>query len=370
MLDALVEAERGRGRTHPNPVVGALVVSGGKVIARGHHEKAGGPHAEIVALDKAGARARGADLYVTLEPCNHHGLTPPCTDAILASGVRRVVIGSVDPNPLVHGRGIRRLRDAGLSVEVGVLRESCDFANEMWFKFITRKLPWVMLKAAVTLDGKIATGSGDSRWVSGRESRMLVHVLRDEMDAVLVGIGTALADDPRLTSRLPRFSTRAGSAGGGAPARDPVRVVVDSTARLPPSARMLRQRSSAPTLIACTLRAPAHRVEALKHAGAEIVRCRSDRSGEVDLKDLLRRLAGRGLTSVMVEGGARIHGSFLAKRLWDELYLFVAPKVAGEGALSWAAIEGPARMGQAVAARILDSSRLGDDLLVTARPLR
>ena len=370
MLDALAEAERGRGRTHPNPIVGALVVSRGKVIARGHHEKAGGPHAEVVALQNAGERARGADLYVTLEPCDHHGLTPPCTDAILAAGVRRVVIGSVDPNPLVHGRGIRRLRGAGLQVEVGVLRESCDFANEMWFKFITRKLPWVMLKAAVTLDGKLATRSGDSRWVSGRESRMLVHVLRDEMDAVLVGVGTALSDNPRLTSRLPRLPTGGGSRSRGMPPRDPVRVVVDSTARLPPSARMLRQRSSAPTLIACTLRAPAARLKALERAGAEIVRCRSDRSGRVDLKDLLRRLAGRALTSVMVEGGARIHGSFLSTRLWDELYLFVAPKVAGEGALSWAGLEGPARMDEAPAARILDSSRLGDDLLVTARPLR
>ncbi len=368
MLDALVEAEQGRGRTHPNPIVGALVVSRGKVIAAGHHEKAGGPHAEVVALRKAGERARGADLYVTLEPCNHHGRTPPCTEAILASGVRRVVVGSVDPNPLVHGRGIRRLRAAGLRVEVGVLRDACDAANEMWFKFITRKLPWVMLKAAVTLDGKMATRTGDSRWVSGRESRMLVHILRDEMDAVLVGVGTALADDPRLTSRLP--STRGHSVTRGVPPRDPVRVVVDSTARLPPTARMLRQRSGAPTLVACTLRATAGRVKALQRAGAEIVRCRSDRAGRVDLKDLLRRLAGRGLTSVLVEGGARIHGGFLSQRLWDELYLFIAPKVSGEGALSWAGFEGPGRMDQAPGVRIVDSTRVGDDLLVTARPLR
>jgi diaminohydroxyphosphoribosylaminopyrimidine deaminase/5-amino-6-(5-phosphoribosylamino)uracil reductase len=368
MLDALVEAEQGRGRTHPNPIVGALVVSRGKVIATGQHEKAGGPHAEVVALRKAGERARGADLYVTLEPCDHQGRTPPCTEAILASGVRRVVVGSVDPNPLVHGRGIRRLRAAGLRVEVGVLRDACDAANEMWFKFITRKLPWVMLKAAVTLDGKMATRAGDARWVSGRESRMLVHVLRDEMDAVLVGVGTALADDPRLTSRVP--SARGRKTTPGTPTRDPVRVVVDSTARLPPTARMLRQRSAAPTLVACTLRAPPARVKALQRAGAEIVRCRADRAGRVDLKDLLRRLAGRGLTSVLVEGGAAIHGSLLSQRLWDELYLFIAPKVAGEGGLSWAGFQGPGRMDQAPGVRIVDSSRVGDDLLVTARPLR
>jgi diaminohydroxyphosphoribosylaminopyrimidine deaminase/5-amino-6-(5-phosphoribosylamino)uracil reductase len=370
MLEAVAEAELGRGRTHPNPVVGALVVSKGEVIARGHHAKAGGPHAEVVALREAGERARGADLYVTLEPCDHHGRTPPCTEAVLASGVRRVVIGSVDPNPLVHGRGIRRLRAAGLRVDVGVLRDACDAANEMWFKFITRKLPWVMLKAAVTLDGKIATRSGDSRWVSGRESRLLGHVLRDEMDAVLIGVGTALADDPRLTARLPRMARGPGRAAAGVAARDPVRVVVDSTARLPPAARLLRQRSSAPTLVACTLRAPPARIAALERAGAEIVRCRADRAGRVDLKDLLRRLAGRGLTSVMVEGGARIHGSFLERRLWDEVYLFVAAKLAGEGGLTWAGFQGPSRMGEAPAARIVDSSRLGDDLLVTARPLR
>jgi diaminohydroxyphosphoribosylaminopyrimidine deaminase / 5-amino-6-(5-phosphoribosylamino)uracil reductase len=367
MRHALAEAELGRGRTHPNPIVGALVVSRGKVIAAGHHEKAGGPHAEVVALRKAGERARGADLYVTLEPCNHHGRTPPCTEAILASGVRRVVVGSVDPNPLVHGRGIRRLRAAGLPVEVGVLRDACDATNEMWFKYITRKLPWVMLKAAVTLDGKMATRAGDARWVSGRESRMLVHVLRDEMDAVLIGVGTALADDPRLTSRLP--STRGRSVTRGVPPRDPVRVVVDSTARLPATARLFRQRSGAPTLVACTLRAPPARVKALQRAGAEIVRCRADRAGRVDLKDLLRRLAGRGITSVLVEGGARIHGSFLSRKLWDELYLFIAPRVAGEGGLSWAGFEGPRRMDQAPGARIVDSSRVGDDLLVTARPL-
>jgi diaminohydroxyphosphoribosylaminopyrimidine deaminase/5-amino-6-(5-phosphoribosylamino)uracil reductase len=370
MLEAVAEAELGRGRTHPNPVVGALVVSKGEVIARGHHAKAGGPHAEVVALREAGERARGADLYVTLEPCDHHGRTPPCTEAVLASGVRRVVIGSVDPNPLVHGRGIRRLRAAGLRVDVGVLRDACDAANEMWFKFITRKLPWVMLKAAVTLDGKIATRSGDSRWVSGRESRLLGHVLRDEMDAVLIGVGTALADDPRLTARLPRMVRGPGRAAAGVAPRDPVRVVVDSTARLPPAARLLRQRSSAPTLVACTLRAPPARIAALERAGAEIVRCRADRAGRVDLTDLLRRLAGRGLTSVMVEGGARIHGSFLERRLWDEVYLFVAPKLAGEGGLTWAGFQGPSRMGEAPAARIVDSSRLGDDLLVTARPLR
>ncbi len=353
---ALNEAAKGLGRTHPNPVVGAVVARGAQVLGLGHHRKAGGAHAEVEALREAGKKARGADLYVTLEPCNHQGRTPPCTDAILSAGIARVFIGSIDPNPLVKGKGAQRLRAAGVTVRTGVLGEACDAANEMWFKFITRKLPWVVLKAAVTLDGKLATASGDSRWVSGPKSREMAHALRDELDAVLVGIGTALADDPRLTAR-------------GRGQRDPVRVVVDSTARLPPDARVLRQRSKAPTLVACTVRADPRRVKALQRAGAEIVLCQS-RDGRVDLKDLLRRLAGRGLTSVLVEGGAAIHGSFLSGRLWDELYLFIAPKVAGGNAPSWAGFPGARRMGEVLGARIVDSGPVGDDLLVTARPVR
>src|SRR3954470_818446 len=357
MRDALAEAERGRGRTHPNPIVGALIVAGGRVIARGHHERAGGPHAEVIALRRAGARARGADLYVTLEPCNHHGRTPPCTDAILAAGVRRVVVGSVDPNPLVHGRGIRRLRAAGVRVEAGALGAECDRANEQWFKFITRKIPWVALKAAVTLDGKLATRSGDSRWVTGPLARVRVHELRDRLDAVLVGIGTARADDPRLTARGPGQ-------------RDPVRIVVDPLGRLPPGSRLLRQRSAAETIVAVTLAAPRERVRALEVAGATILRCRHDRKGRIVLRDLLRRIAGLGLTTVLVEGGARIHGSFLRERLWDELFLFFAPKVLGEDAPSWAGMASPASMGRALEVQITDTARLGPDLLVWARALR
>ena len=350
MALALVEAERGRGRTHPNPVVGALVVRGGRVIARGHHARAGGPHAEVVALREAGARARGAEAYVTLEPHDHHGRTPPCTEALIAAGVRRVVIGSIDPNPLVRGRGIRRMRAAGLEVVPGVLRLKCDSANESWFKFITRGLPWVHLKAAVTLDGKLSTSSGDSRWVSGPSSRLRVHQLRDQLDAVLVGIGTAIADDPRLTVR-------------GVPAgRDPVRVVVDARARLSPRARLL------PALVACTARAPAARLRRLESAGATLLRCRG--GARVDLEDLLRQLAVRGLTSVLVEGGAALHGSFLAQALWDELSLFVAPKLAGEGALSWAGFPGAGSMKGALRARIesVDSVTFAPDVLLRARP--
>ncbi len=349
---ALIEAERGRGRTHPNPVVGAVVVSGGRVIARGHHAQAGGPHAEIVALREAGARARGAEIYVTLEPHDHHGRTPPCSEALIAAGVARVVIGSIDPNPLVRGRGVHRMRAAGLEVVIGVQKVNCDSINESWFKFITTGFPWVHLKAAITLDGKLATASGDSRWVTGPASRLRVHQLRDQLDAVLVGIGTAIADNPRLTVR--------GVPGG----RDPIRVVVDSLARLSPRARLL------PALVACTSRAPPARVRRLEKAGSIVLRCRG--AERVDLEDLLRQLAGRGLTSLLVEGGAALHGSFLAQGLWDELSLFVAPKLAGESALSWAGLPGSTSMKDALPLRIqsVDSATFAPDLLLRARPAR
>lgn len=361
MRAALREAERGRGRTRPNPLVGAVLVRSGRIIARGHHLEAGGPHAEVVALQEAGARARGADLFVTLEPCNHFGRTPPCTEALLAAGVRRVYFGSRDPNPAVRGHGGRRLRAAGVEVTAGVLRAECDEANRQWLKFVTRGLPWVHLKAAVTLDGKLSTASGDSRWITSVPARERVHRLRDELDAVLIGIGTALADDPRLTARRP-------SRPSGGPARDPVRVVVDSAARLPLAARMLRRRSGAPTWVAVSRRAGAPRVQALERAGATVLRCRGAAGGRVDLRDLLRKLAARSITSVLVEGGAAVHGSFLDQGLWDELSLFVAPKLAGAAAPSWAGVRGPARMVDAAAFRLVRASAVGGDALLELRP--
>ena len=326
---ALIEAEKGRGRTHPNPVVGAVIVRGGRVIARAHHEKAGLPHAEVNALRKAGARARGADLYVTLEPCNHQGRTPPCTEALLAAGVKRVFYGSTDPNPLVDGRGGRRLSRAGVEVRGGVLRAACDASNEPWFKFITRGLPFVVLKAAITLDGKLAgrpsaSSSGGLRHashvapqpISSELSRALVHRWRDQLDAILVGAGTVRADDPRLTVR--------GIRGG----RNPVRVVLGMP---PPRAKLLEQPGE--TIVA-----------------------------KGPLRAVLRDLAKRGLTSVLVEGGANVHGEFLRTGLWDELRLFIAPKIFGSQALSWAGLD---------LARDLDLrsvARLGPDLLLTLRP--
>ncbi len=344
---ALAEAAKALGRTSPNPAVGAVVVQGGKVVARGHTQRAGGAHAEVMALGAAGKRARGAELFVTLEPCNHLGRTGPCTEAVLAAGVARVVVGMRDPNPNVRGGGGKRLARAGVQVVNGVLRERCEASNERWSKFIRTGVPWVVLKAAVTLDGKLATAGGDSKWVSGEAARALVHEWRGQLDAVLVGVGTARADDPLLTARRPG-------------ARDPVRVIVDSALRLPASAKVL------PALVACLPSAPARRARALERAGAELLRC-EESEGRVALVDLLGKLGARGVVSILVEGGAAIHGAFLAAGLWDELRLFLAPRILGEPAKSWAALGAARSMGEALRVDGLTAEQVGDDVLLSGR---
>lgn len=349
MREALQEARRGLGKTSPNPCVGALLVRGGEVVGRGHHARAGAPHAEVVAIRAAGEAARGATLYTTLEPCDHFGRTPPCSRAILEAGVTRVVSGSRDPNPLVNGRGVRRLRRGGVEVETGVLRAECDALNEAWMTFIRLRRPHVTLKVASTLDGKIATATGDSRWVTGPQAREMVHRLRGRVDAVLVGAGTARADDPRLTARVRG-------------ARDPLRVVLDSRARLPRTLRLFREPAGAPTVVA-HVRAGARRPA----PGVEMMQCRS-RRGRVDLADLLDRLARRGVTSLLVEGGGEVARSFLEAGLVDRLLLFLAPSVVGGDGISWLAAPGARRMADARRFRVAEVARVGEDLLVTAVP--
>ena len=348
---ALREAARGLGRTSPNPAVGAVLVKNGRVLARGHHARAGGPHAEAVVLRAAGARARGADLYTTLEPCDHYGRTPPCSMAILAAGVGRVFTGSADPNPLVNGKGIARLRRAGVEVVTGVLADACDELNAPWLTFMREGRPFVTLKAAVTLDGRIATRTGDARWVTGEPARRWVHRLRSRVDAVLIGSGTARADDPRLTARIP----------GG---HDPLRVVLDTDLSLPARLELFHQRSSAPTLVA---HASARR-RALG-PGVELLRCRRGPGG-VDLRDLLARLAARGVTHLLVEGGATVHARFLEAGLVDRIAVFVAPKIAGADGVPLAAWRGPARMADALSLTDVRVERVGDDVLVTGVPVR
>jgi diaminohydroxyphosphoribosylaminopyrimidine deaminase/5-amino-6-(5-phosphoribosylamino)uracil reductase len=301
-----------------------------------------------VAIRAAGARARGADLYTTLEPCDHYGRTPPCSIAVLEAGVARVFVGSSDPNPLVNGKGVARLRAAGVEVTTGVLADACDALNAHWFRYMKDRRPYVTLKAAVTLDGRIATRTGDARWVTGEEARRWVHRLRDRVDAVLVGAGTARADDPRLTTRLP-----------GGRGHDPIRVVLDTDLRLPARLKLFHPGSPAPTIVAHAS-ARTRRVG----PGVELLRCRRGKGG-VDLRDLLARLAARGVTHLLVEGGAQVHARFLEEGLVDRVAVFVAPKLAGADGVPLAALRGPAHMSDALALEGVTVERLGDDVLVT-----
>jgi diaminohydroxyphosphoribosylaminopyrimidine deaminase/5-amino-6-(5-phosphoribosylamino)uracil reductase len=328
---AALEEGRG-GHPSPNPHVGAVVVKNGAIVGRGHHERAGEEHAEVVALKVAASKAKGATLYVTLEPCNHVGRTPPCTDAVVASKVARVVIGCRDPNPHVAGGGIEKLREAGIEVIVGVREADARALIAPWSKFVTSGLPYLSLKLALSLDGRIATRSGASKWVTGPEARARVHALRAANDAVAIGIGTALTDDPRLTVR-------------DAPGASPLRVVFDTKLRLPPHSRLVETAPNVPTLILCSVDAPASNEEALVTRGVEVVRAPSSTEGRIDAQAALRLLAGRGIVTVMVEGGAELAGSILAGRLCDELHAFLAPILLGPrgrpGAVDWAGPDTP-----------------------------
>lgn len=316
MHRALVEAERGRGRVEPNPMVGAAVVDGeGRLIAVGHHEVFGGPHAEIVALRRAGESARGSTLYVTLEPCCHHGKTPPCVDTVLAAGVARVVVAGRDPFPKVAGGGIARLRKSGVEVDVGIEREASRYLNAPYFKRLSTSMPYVTAKWAMTLDGKIATASGQSAWISSARSRAMVHEVRGRMDAIIVGIGTAVADNPHLTVRPPG-------------PRTPLRVVLDSQARLSLESNLVRSAREVPVCVVTTHEAAEDRKAALRDRGCEVLEIRAgDRL--LFIRSMLEDFAGRGMTNVLVEGGSHVLASFLEAGQIDEVDAFVAPLVEG-----------------------------------------
>lgn len=350
MTLALAEAVKGLGRTHPNPAVGAVIVKGGKVIAAGYHAKLGGPHAEAVALLRAGSAAKGATLYSTLEPCNHHGRTPPCSEAIIAAGVKRVVYASSDPNPLVNGKGVRRLRAAGVKVSPHVLRRSADSINQPFLKAMRTGLPWVTAKAAITLDGKIATETGESKWISSEAARKISHQLRDMIDVVLVGSSTVIADDPLLTTRLGKKGTR-----------NPVRLVLDPALRTNPRSKIY-DTNAARTIVA-TLQSRG--VDGYAKRGVEVWTM-PGKKGSIDLDALLRRLVKEGLLHLVVEGGAGVHRSFLEAGLVDELVLFVAPKLFGHGGLTWSGALGVKDPSKALQFEALDAVRVGPDLMITA----
>jgi diaminohydroxyphosphoribosylaminopyrimidine deaminase/5-amino-6-(5-phosphoribosylamino)uracil reductase len=336
---ALRAARRAHGRTWPNPMVGAVVAKGDRVLGIGYHHGPGMAHAEVEALAGLGAAARGADLYVTLEPCHCFGRTGPCSQAILAAGLRRVFVGTLDPNPRESGRGIAVLRRAGLEVVTGIRQEECRRLNEVYNLFIARRRPFVQLKAALSLDGRMAAWSGDARWISGLPSRRRAHRLRAGSDAVLVGVGTVLQDDPALDVRLVK-------------GRNPAVVVLDSSLSIPPEAKLLRIRREAPVWIFTTRTAPKPKARRLEGRGARIVRV-PGRNGRLDLRAVLADLFRRGVYRLLVEGGATVNGSFLLQRLVDRLELHLAPCLLGSDAVPFARWKGPARV--AWAPRLADA---------------
>jgi diaminohydroxyphosphoribosylaminopyrimidine deaminase/5-amino-6-(5-phosphoribosylamino)uracil reductase len=323
MQQALALAQRAAGRTSPNPMVGALVVCDGEVVGEGFHAKAGMPHAEVLALRAAGERARGATLYVTLEPCSHVGRTGPCTEAVIAAGIRRVVAAMVDPDPQVNGRGIARLRHAGIDVEVGVLEAESRLANEFFIKHRRTGLPFLTLKWAMSLDGKIAAQPGSATAITGPAALRYAHELRSLYDAVLVGVGTVLADDPQLTCRLPADHVPA--------PRNPLRIVVDSCLRTPADARVVSGTLEAPALIVTTAAAAAGRIAAMRQAGVEVL-VQEQREGMVDLAALMRDLGRRGVLSVLVEGGGTVNASVLDAGLADKVIALISPRLIGGAA--------------------------------------
>ena len=361
MRRALAFAERAQGRTAPNPAVGAVFVRDGAVIGEGWTAPPGGPHAEIVALRQAGERAKGATLYVTLEPCAHYGRTPPCAPELLRAGIARVVIAIPDPFPHVSGRGIELLEQSGAAVTLGVEAAAAIALNAGFLKRVQSGFPEVTAKYAMTLDGRIATRTGHSRWITGADARYEAHRLRDRHDAILVGVGTVLADNSLLTTRLPIEDT-----GDGGP-HHPLRVVLDSLARTPPDSAMLKPETPGATLIAVTECAPAGAIAALRGAGAEVALLPAC-DGRVDLPALLRLLAGRGVNSVLVEGGASVLGAFFDADLIDSLVAFIAPvMVGGVGAPS--PIGGEGREFMHLAARLNDvhTGAIGADFMISGR---
>lgn len=353
MRRAMELAERGVGFTNPNPMVGAVIVKGGKVIGEGWHERCGEWHAERNAFKNCTVPAEGATMYVTLEPCCHYGKTPPCTEAIIEHGIARVVVGMEDPNPLVAGKGIALLREAGIEVVCGVEEEALREQNRVFLKYISTKLPWVAMKTAMTLDGKIATRTGDSKWITGAEARAYVHELRHRFMAIVVGIGTAVADDPLLNCRIE-----------GRGVRQPIRVVVDSNARLSLDSQLVKTAGEYRTIVAHTRFAPEERVKALRETGVEMLLCK-EKEGLVDVRNLLELLGQSGIDSILLEGGGSLNYTFLAEGLADELYAFIAPKIVG-GMNAKTPVEGAGmeKMADAINLELENVLNVGHDVLL------
>jgi len=355
MCLALREARKGLGRTSPNPCVGAVIIKNGQVIAKGYHKKAGMPHAEIEAIGNASESVNGATIYVTLEPCSHTGRTPPCCLALLEHGFSRVVVGMTDPNPQVNGRGTGFLAAHGVEVTVGVLEQECKALNSPFIKHITKGTPWTIMKAGVSLDGKLNYQNGRSGWITGEKSALEVHKIRNRVDAIMVGRATVAIDNPSLTARLSRGSSK-----------DPIRIVLDSNLATSLTSKVYHLDSQAPTWIVCAEDAPASKKVDFANLGVRLITVGRTEHG-LDLHRLLRVLGDNNICSLLVEGGARLHGAFLRSKLYDYAHLFYAPLFAGDKGVGL--IEGYQVEGRASAPRLVhvNHKRLGDDLLLSGQ---
>ncbi len=315
MRMALDMAEKGSGYVNPNPLVGSVIVKDGQVIAKGFHERYGELHAERNAIKNATEPIEGATIYVTLEPCCHYGKTPPCTEAIIENGIKRVVVGAMDPNPLVNGKGINILNEHGISVTTGVLEEECLRMNEVFFHYVKTGLPFVVLKYAMTLDGKIASSSGKSKWISGEESRHFVHELRHRYMGIMVGIGTVLADDPELTCRIDGL-------------KNPYRIICDTNLQIPITSKIVQTADEIPTFIATVLSPDSKKAIELNNLGCNIISLPESETG-LNLKELMKHLAALKIDSILLEGGAEMNYSMLKEKLVQKAYVFIAPKILG-----------------------------------------
>lgn len=352
MRAAIELAKKGEGWTNPNPLVGAVIVKENQIIGQGYHHKYGDLHAERDALRDCRERGNdpsGAQIFVTLEPCCHTGKQPPCVEAIVEAGIKKVVVGSRDPNPLVSGKGAAFLREHGVEVEEDFLRSECDALNFIFFHYITSKTPYVALKYAMTADGKIATASGKSKWISCQESRDFVHQLRNKYSCIMAGIGTVLADDPLLTCRIP----------GG---RNPTRIICDSSLRIPLDSQLVQTATEVPTIVACADSAGIDKEKALAQKGVQVIRCGTKR---VDLSILMQKLAAQNLDSVLVEGGGQLNFSLLQAGLVQRVYSFVAPKIfGGAAAPSPVAGSGVLEVADAFSLEQTDARKIGSDVLI------
>ncbi|MYL45082.1 bifunctional diaminohydroxyphosphoribosylaminopyrimidine deaminase/5-amino-6-(5-phosphoribosylamino)uracil reductase RibD [Virgibacillus halodenitrificans] len=352
---ALSMALAAKGQTSPNPLVGAVIVKDGFIVGTGAHFKAGTPHAEIHAIHAAGEQAFGADIFVTLEPCSHFGRTAPCADAIIQAGIKRVYIASLDPNPLVAGKGIKKLRKAGIEVETGLLEKEAVELNQPFFHFIKNKQPFVTIKAATSLDGKIAAATGDSKWITSPESRRDVHQLRHEHDAILVGIHTIIQDNPRLTTRLPQ---------GG---KNPIRIILDTHLRIPLEAKVLTDQA-VKTIIYTGKDADSDKMRKISNEFVEVVQLVSN---VISIEDVLKDLGDRNIVTLLVEGGSEIHASFIEENAFQQLIFYMAPKIiGGKQAIPCVGGSGAQLVEQANELEFIELKQVGSDLKITARPRR